>query len=58
MDLSGGRISTLGGFVTSLLGRIPREGDTASYRNLRFTVESMRGRRVGKLRVELLEAEQ
>lgn len=58
MDLSGGRISTVGGFVTSLLGRIPREGDTASYRNLRFTVESMRGRRVGKLRVELLEAEQ
>jgi len=55
IDLSGQRISTLGGFVTSLLGRIPREGDRAEYSNLRFVVESMRGRRVGKLRVELHE---
>jgi len=55
MDLSGRRISTVGGFVTSLIGRIPSVGDTAGYRNLRFTVESMRRRRVGRLRLELLE---
>ncbi|HUS48290.1 MAG TPA: hemolysin family protein [Phycisphaerae bacterium] len=55
IDLSGERISTIGGFVTSLLGRIPQVGDAATYRNLRFTVESMRGRRIGKLRLELLE---
>jgi len=56
MDLSGRRISTVGGFVTSLLGRIPRPGDAATYRNLRFTVQSMRGRRIEKLKLELLEA--
>ncbi|MFW6133410.1 MAG: hemolysin family protein [Planctomycetota bacterium] len=55
IDLHGHRINTVGGFVTSLLGRIPRTGDTVTYRNLRFTVDSMRGRRVGKLRVELTD---
>ena len=55
IDLSSERISTIGGFVTSRLGRIPRPGDEVSYRNLTFTVESMRRRRVGKLRLELRE---
>ena len=57
MDLSGKRISTIGRFVTSLIGRIPSEGDTADYRNLRFTVQTMRRRRVGRLRLELTEDE-
>ena len=58
MDLGPAPISTIGGFVLSLLGRVPAVGDRAAYRNLRFTVESMtgrRGRRIGKLRLELLE---
>jgi CBS domain containing-hemolysin-like protein len=55
IDLKGERISTVGGFVTSLLGRIAKEGDAVTYRNLRFTVATMRGRRIGKLRLELLE---
>jgi len=55
MDLAGKRISTVGGFVTAQLGRIARVGDTAKYRNLRFTVESMRGSRIGKLLLELRE---
>ena len=49
------RISTIGGFVTAQLGRIPRVGDEATYRNLRFRVETMRGRRVTTLRLDLLE---
>jgi len=55
IDLSGKRISTVGGFVTLLLGRIPRVGDVADYRNLRFVVESMRRRRIGTLRLRLEE---
>ncbi|MBS3733928.1 MAG: HlyC/CorC family transporter [Phycisphaerae bacterium] len=58
IDLSAHRVSTVGGFVTSLLGRIPQAGDVTTYRNLRFTVDSMCGRRIDKLRVELLEAPQ
>ncbi len=57
IDLQEGRISTIGGFVTSLLGKLPRAGESASYRNLRFTVESMRGRRIGQVLVELWEVE-
>jgi CBS domain containing-hemolysin-like protein len=53
IDLSGRRISTVGGFVVSLLGHIPRVGEQAAYRNLRFTVHAMRGRRVSQLLLEL-----
>ncbi len=58
IDLAGRRISTVGGFVVSLLGRIPVPGDIAEYRNLRFIVETMRGRRVSKLRLQLMEESQ
>lgn len=53
MDLHHERISTIGGFVTSLLGRIPKIDDQVEYRNLRFVVASMRGRRIGQLRLQL-----
>jgi CBS domain containing-hemolysin-like protein len=55
MGLRARRISTIGGFVTSLLGRIPSAGDVATYRNLKFTVLSMRRRRVEKLELHLAE---
>jgi len=55
IDLRGRHISSVGGFVTFLLGRIPVAGDSAIYRNLRFTVVSMRRRRVGKIEVHLRE---
>ncbi|MGC9453730.1 MAG: hemolysin family protein [Phycisphaerae bacterium] len=54
-DIADRRVSTVGGFVTSLLGRVARVGDTVSYGNLKFTVESVRRRRVDKLRLELVE---
>ncbi|MCE5280238.1 MAG: hemolysin family protein [Planctomycetaceae bacterium] len=55
MNLSGRHISTIGGFVTSLMGRIPHEGETVTFRNLQFTVVSMRKRRIGQLRLELVQ---
>jgi putative hemolysin len=45
---------TVGGFVTALLGRWPAVGDQVTYGDLRFTVAQMRGRRLGKIRVDLL----
>ena len=53
IDLRRQRITTVGGFVTWLLGRIPKLGDTATYRNLHFTVESLHRRRIGRLRLQL-----
>jgi CBS domain containing-hemolysin-like protein len=49
------RISTVGGFVIWRLGRIPRVGDSVDFRNLRMTVAAMRGRRVSKVQLELLQ---
>ena len=40
------RICTIGGLVTALLGKIPKAGDTAHLRNLSFTVERVRKRRI------------
>ncbi|MBI5363957.1 MAG: HlyC/CorC family transporter [Planctomycetes bacterium] len=37
---------TIGGFVTALLGRIPRAGDRVRWRELAFRVHDVRGRRV------------
>jgi putative hemolysin len=48
---------TLGGFIISLLGRIPRAGDAVSVRNLELTVETMHRRRIGTVLLRLNEPE-
>jgi len=48
-----GQFDTLGGFVTFLLGRIPKEGDVAAWENLRFAVHKMRGRRIASVEIML-----
>jgi len=52
LDLGSPDVETLGGFVISLLGRMPREGDQVTYAGIRFTVESVRDHRIGWVRVE------
>jgi putative hemolysin len=39
-------VSTIGGLVTALLGKIPKSGDVAYLHNLKFTVESMQKHRI------------
>jgi CBS domain containing-hemolysin-like protein len=46
VDLEETRVSTIGGLVTTLLGKIPRKGDVASIGNLKFTVERVRRHRI------------
>ncbi|MHC4757296.1 MAG: hemolysin family protein [Planctomycetota bacterium] len=43
------RLSTIGGLVTALLGKIPEEGDTAFLKNLKFSVEKIHKRRIKSL---------
>ena len=57
IKISHERVSTFGGLVTKLLGKIPQQGDTATLRNLHFTVEKMRNRRVSLVRVTLTGGE-
>jgi len=42
---------TLGGFVTHELGRLPKVGETVTSNGVKFVVESIDGRRVGRVRV-------
>ncbi len=46
IDLAETRQATIGGFVTVLVGRIPKTGDVVHSGNLKFTVEKVRNRRV------------
>ena len=43
------RLSTIGGLVTALLGKIPKSGDVAYLKNLKFTVERVRKHRIETL---------
>jgi len=50
----GAGYETLAGFVLSLLGVIPKGGESIAYEGRRFTVAEMDGRRVAKVRIEKL----
>ena len=43
---------TLGGFIYTELGRVPAAGSQVTYQDLDFTVESVAGRRIEKVRVQ------
>ncbi|HJQ83324.1 MAG TPA: transporter associated domain-containing protein, partial [Candidatus Binatia bacterium] len=51
-------VSTLGGFVTAHVGRMPRKGDTVGVAGHEMTVIEMRGRRVTKVLVAPRPAQQ
>jgi putative hemolysin len=46
IDLEDIRVATIGGLVTTLLGKIPRKGDVTHIGNLRFTVDRVRRHRI------------
>ena len=49
---------TLGGFVARLFGRLPAAGESVTFGNLRFTVESMHKRRIDRVRLEIEEPDE
>ena len=51
-------VETVAGFVISLLGRIPEEGDFVEWHGLKFGIEKMSGRRVVQVRVQRLKDEE
>ena len=42
---------TLGGYITHELGRLPKAGETIERSGVKFIIESLDGRRVGRIRV-------
>ena len=51
---------TIGGFVISLLGYLPNDGEMneLDYKNLHFTILNLEDKRIGKLKVEILPEEE
>jgi putative hemolysin len=47
------RMTTLGGLVTALLGRIPKNGDVVYWQNMKFTVETVRKNRIESIVLSL-----
>ncbi|MGB7438786.1 MAG: transporter associated domain-containing protein, partial [Candidatus Acidiferrum sp.] len=48
--------ATVGGFVMDQLGFIPRGGESFEFGKYRFTVVEMDGRRVARVKIQLLRA--
>jgi CBS domain containing-hemolysin-like protein len=48
-----GDFETIGGFVFSILGRIPVSGEDFTWQNLRFTVLDADKRKINRLRIEV-----
>jgi len=53
IDLAETRFTTIGGLVTAVLGKIPKTGDVAHWKNLKFTVERVQKRRIETLILDL-----
>ena len=53
IELSETRLSTVGGLITALLGKIPKTGDVAYLKNLSFTIENVRKHRIETLLLTL-----
>lgn len=52
-ELPEGRFETVGGFITTLLGRVPRAQDEVTYRELRMVVVGADERRVTQVQIYL-----
>ncbi len=54
-----GDYDTLGGFIISLLGFLPKDGDMneVEFENVKFTILNVEERRIGKVRVEITPTE-
>lgn len=49
------RVSTVAGVLASCLKRVPKDGDTVRFGHLEMSVAAMRGRRVERVRLRLIE---
>lgn len=53
VELESDNAETLGGFIIEMIGEIPAEGDRQNFNDIDFTVESVKDRRIEKIRVSM-----
>lgn len=63
IELPEGEFESVGGFVISLLGRVPAVGETVRFQNLEMEIEAANNRKIERIKIrkispEALEAEQ
>lgn len=46
IEIDEGRVTTIGGFITALLEKIPRQGDSVVFGNMRLMAEEVRNNRI------------
>lgn len=51
VDLPEGKFESVGGFVISLLGKVPAVGECVTYNNLEMQIEAANSRKIEKIRV-------
>jgi CBS domain containing-hemolysin-like protein len=51
-DLPDTEWDTVGGLMLGMLGRVPKQGETVEFGDLRFTAERVQGRRISQILVE------
>jgi len=51
-------VETLAGFILAQLGHLPTSGESVTHSGRRYIVEQMAGRRIARIRVELLSGNQ
>jgi putative hemolysin len=54
-DLPAHEWDTLGGLIYNLMGKIPKQGESVEFENLRLTAQKVVGRRIDKVLLEVLE---
>jgi len=47
---------TIGGFVFSYLGYIPKTGETFDYENMKFAIVAAEERKIKRIRIQLVES--
>lgn len=57
MELPEGKFESVGGFVISLLGKVPSIGERAVYKNIEMLVEAANNRKIEKLRIRRINPE-
>jgi CBS domain containing-hemolysin-like protein len=55
-NLPADQYNTLGGLVFGLFGRVPRSGEATTYENYKFRVEKMKGPRILRLHLSILQS--
>lgn len=54
VEIPEGRFESVGGFITHILGKVPKVNETIMFRNLEFTIESADERRIQRVRIKKL----